>query len=76
MVLLLVDVIVFGGRLPEAAKRVGRMIGKFKGAMREDIRRLDRDLTETPPANWEPPPAGDECRGFDDPEKEEQEENK
>lgn len=63
LVLLLVAVVVFGGRLPEVAKRIGKTIHEFKGGMREELRRLDAE-PEAPPPEWTPPPDGDDCVGF------------
>lgn len=70
LVLLLVAVVVFGSRLPEVAKRVGKAIHELKGGMREEIRRMDREIDDKPPPDWTPPPDGDRCVGFG-PEQEE-----
>lgn len=65
IVILIVSVLVFGGRLPEVARKVGRGISEFRRGMREEFRRVDdaaRD--DTPPEGWTPPPDGEECEGL------------
>jgi sec-independent protein translocase protein TatA len=71
VVLLLVAVILFGGRLPEVARNLGRTITAFKRSLNEDLRRLDRAIDtptpqEPPPQNWRAPD-GAECDGFGGP---------
>lgn len=67
MVLLIVAILVFGGRLPDVARKVARAIGEFRRGMNEEMRRLDahaRVEEEAPPRDWSRPPDGAECDGF------------
>ena len=67
VVLMLVAVLVFGGKLPEVARRIGRSITEFKRSMSEEVRRMDIEPEPEPPPEWEPPPDGEECDGFGGP---------
>ena len=76
VVLLIVSVIVFGGRLPEVARAVGRTFAEVRRGVSDEMRRIDvsdQTIDEPPPA-WEPPPDGADCDGFGGP-KPPQEEN-
>lgn len=66
IVLLVVAVLVFGGRLPEVARKVARGIGDFRRGMNEEMRRIDAHtrIDDEPPPDWTPPPPGAECDGF------------
>jgi sec-independent protein translocase protein TatA len=64
LVLLLVAVVVFGGKLPNVARKVGSTISDFKRGMRDEMRRVEDDLT--PPPDWTPPDLGGEVPGKDD----------
>jgi TatA/E family protein of Tat protein translocase len=56
LVLLLVAVVVFGGRLPGVARKVGSAISDLKRGMRDEVRRMEDDFTPPPPPpNWTPP---------------------
>jgi len=56
LVLLLVAVVVFGGRLPTVARKVGSTISEFKRGMRDEVRRMEHDFTPpAPPPGWSPP---------------------
>jgi sec-independent protein translocase protein TatA len=59
LVILLVAVLVFGGRLPDAARKLGHVISEFKRGMREEMRRVEQELRpEEPAQEWRrPPPA-------------------
>lgn len=70
-VLLIVAVLLFGGRLPEVARKVARGLGDFRRGMGEELRRIDNHLQDLPPddqaapPDWTPPPDGTaECDGF------------
>ena len=65
VVLLIVAVLVFGGRLPDVARKVARGIGEFRRGMSDEMRRVERSLDddETQPDNWRPPDGAD-CDGF------------
>jgi len=65
LVVLLVAVCVFGGRLPEVARKVASAIAEFKRGMREELRRMEHDLG--PPTDWRAPPDGEACRGLGGP---------
>jgi sec-independent protein translocase protein TatA len=58
LVVLVVAVLVFGGNLPQVARRFGRTVSEFKRGMRDEFRRLE-DAAPAPrdvdPAAWEEP---------------------
>lgn len=55
LVLLLVAVLVFGGRLPKVARKVGAAVTDLKRGMRDEMRRMDDDLRPPPPPpDWRP----------------------
>ena len=68
MVLLVVAILVFGGRLPEVASKVARGLGELRRGMSEEMRRIDNHLREdaddAPPTEWAAPPDGADCDGF------------
>jgi len=72
VVLLVVAVIVFGGRLPEVARAVGRSIAEVRRGMSEEMRRIDTgvETIDPPPRGWEPPPDGADCDGLGGPKAE------
>jgi sec-independent protein translocase protein TatA len=57
LVVLLVALLVFGGKLPEAARKFGSVLAEFKRGMNEEMRRLDDGLRSEPPPAWKPPKA-------------------
>ena len=71
-VIAIVAIIMFGGQLPDVARKVGRGFTEFKRGMNEqigDIRsELDaadtHDQEEAPPADWEPPSQDNDCPGM------------
>jgi sec-independent protein translocase protein TatA len=65
VVLLIVAVLVFGGRLPDVARKVARGIGEFRRGMSDEMRRVESTLADNdePPDNWRPPDGAD-CDGF------------
>lgn len=65
LVVLLVAVCVFGGRLPEVARKVASAIAEFKRGMREELRRMEHDIG--PPTDWRMPPDGEACPGLGGP---------
>ena len=81
LVLLIVAILVFGGRLPEVARKVARGVGDFRRGMNEELRKIDAqtsvddvaDVDDGPPPEWSRPPDGADCDGFGriDPESEE-----
>lgn len=54
LLVLLVAVILFGGRLPGVARKAGSVISDFKRGMRDEVRRMDDFM---PPPDWTPPGA-------------------
>lgn len=56
LVLLLVAILVFGGRLPEVARKFGGAISEFKRGMRDEMRRVERDLQVGETRDWQRPP--------------------
>jgi sec-independent protein translocase protein TatA len=57
LVVLLVAVLVFGGKLPDAARKFGSAISEFKRGMREELRKVEQGVrSDEPPADWRPPP--------------------
>jgi sec-independent protein translocase protein TatA len=67
MVLLVVAILVFGGRLPEVARKVARGVGEFRRGMNEEMRRIDASTRiddDAPPPEWTRPPDGADCDGF------------
>lgn len=68
-VLFVVALLMFGGRLPEVARKVGRSIGEFKRGLSDETSKLERSIQpeEKPPPDWTPPPDGDDCEGLSGP---------
>jgi len=65
LVLMVVAVVVFGGRLPQVARKIGSTISEFKRGMKEEMRRMDDETKmPEPPPDWTPPPDGEECEGL------------
>lgn len=61
-VVLLVALLVFGGRLPDAAKKLGASLSEFKRGMREEMRKVEDGIRkDEPPPAWRPPPAPPEA---------------
>lgn len=57
LVVVLVAVIVFGGRLPETARKLGHALSEFKRGMREEMRKVEDGIRrDEPPAAWRRPP--------------------
>lgn len=77
LVLLIVAILVFGGRLPEVARKVARGVGEFRRGMNEEMRRVSAQVSidedDVIPPDWTAPPDGVDCDGFGriDPETEE-----
>ncbi|MHC4224483.1 MAG: Sec-independent protein translocase subunit TatA/TatB [Planctomycetota bacterium] len=82
LVLLLVAVVVFGGKLPDVARKVGRGLTQFRRGMAEEMRRIDdatrpsppssaspssaSPVDDPPPPSWRPPADGQECKGMEE----------
>ena len=78
-VLAIVAIIVFGGQLPEVARKVGRGVSEFKSGMTGHLNEIRSDIdvraaleadppsdsgSEAPPSDWEPPPQDENCPGM------------
>jgi TatA/E family protein of Tat protein translocase len=56
LVVLFVALLVFGGKLPDAARKLGSALSEFKRGMNEEMRRLDDGMRSDAPApEWRPP---------------------
>jgi TatA/E family protein of Tat protein translocase len=56
-VVLLVALLVFGGRLPDTARKLGSTLSEFKRGMREEMRKVEDGIRkDEPPPAWRPPP--------------------
>jgi len=53
LVLLVVSILLFGGRLPQVARTIGQTIASFKRGMNAEMGRLDLELRgqDVPPYN-------------------------
>ncbi|MGH7162708.1 MAG: Sec-independent protein translocase subunit TatA/TatB [Planctomycetota bacterium] len=65
LVVFVVALLLFGGRLPEVARALGRTLTEFKRGLSEETRRIERDISRDAEApkggRAEPPPgAGDD----------------
>lgn len=66
-VLAIVALLVFGGNLPQAARKAGKILSEFRRGMREEMRKVERMTEEPepePPKEWTPPPDGESCEGL------------
>ena len=67
VVLAIVAVMMFGGRLPEVARKVGRGFNEFKRGMNDQLEEIRSDVdleVEDPPEDWEPPAQDKDCPGM------------
>lgn len=62
LVLLVVAVVVFGGRLPDVARKLGHAIGEFRRGMSAEMRKVDAEVRRTERA-WDEPADARECDG-------------
>ena len=62
--LLVVALLVFGGRLPEVARKASQAIGEFRRSVREEMNKVHRAVEE-PHADYTPPPDGEDCEGLE-----------
>lgn len=62
LVVLFVALLVFGGKLPETARKFGSALAEFKRGMREELRKVEQGVREEDrPPSWRPEekPLGD-----------------
>ena len=66
LVLFMVALLVFGGRLPEVARKAGKVFSDFRRGISDEMRKVEAstEIEETPPANFPPPADGDDCKGL------------
>ncbi|MEM8885373.1 MAG: twin-arginine translocase TatA/TatE family subunit [Planctomycetota bacterium] len=65
LVLAVIAILMFGGQLPDVARKVGRGFSDFKRGMNEQLDELRTDVqVEEPPADWEPPAQDENCPGM------------
>jgi sec-independent protein translocase protein TatA len=57
LVILFVALLVFGGKLPETARKFGLAFSEFKRGMREEFRKVENGLRNDRPTEPPPPPA-------------------
>lgn len=50
VVLCIVALLIFGGKLPEVARKVGQGISEFRRGLKEEARRIEHELDVPPPA--------------------------
>jgi TatA/E family protein of Tat protein translocase len=62
LVLLAVAVVVFGGRLPDVARRLGHAIAQFRRGMSAEMRRVDSEVRTTA-KSWDEPADARQCDG-------------
>lgn len=56
LVVLLVSLLVFGGRLPDTARKLGKTLSEFKRGMRDELRKVEEGVrSDLPPPEWRPP---------------------
>jgi len=76
LVLAVIAVMMFGGRLPKVAHKVGRSVTEFKRDVNAQLDELRTDVMvedppkdagsseSGPPADWEPPAQDEDCPGM------------
>jgi sec-independent protein translocase protein TatA len=68
LVLLIVAIIIFGGRLPDVARKVGKGLTQFRRGMDDEMRRIDLATRVEPHPGRRERAEGAECEEAD-PEK-------
>jgi sec-independent protein translocase protein TatA len=71
LVLFMVALLVFGGRLPEVARSAGKIFSDIKRGVSDEMRKVEAstDTEEAPqaepaPASFSTPPDGEDCKGL------------
>ncbi len=67
----IVALLVFGGNLPQVARKAGNILSELRRGMREEFRKVEQMTQEQEPEpepeapkDWTPPPDGEECEGL------------
>lgn len=69
--ILLIAVLLFGNRLPEIARSLGRSVNEFKRGLKDVKENLDSELNDDAPRErLEPPPEKREPEQIEQPEQE------
>jgi len=55
LVILFVALLVFGGKLPDTARKLGHALSEFKRGMRDELRKIEDNVREDEaPPKWRP----------------------
>ena len=67
LVLFMVALLVFGGRLPEVARTAGKVFSDLRRGISDEMRKVEAsvDAEETPPPTFPAPPDGEDCKGLE-----------
>ena len=68
LVFALVAILLFGGELPEIARKAARGFTEFKRGMNTHMDEIRSDIDvklDEPPADWEPPAQDKDCPGME-----------
>ena len=67
LVLFVVALIIFGGRLPEVARNAAKVFADVRRSVSDEMRKVEAstEIEETPPETFATPPDGDDCKGLD-----------
>jgi len=67
LVLFMVALLVFGGRLPEVARTAGKVFSDLRRGISDEMRKVESSVEaeETPPPEFKRPPDGEDCKGLE-----------